>query len=102
MEFHSIYLETIRQNFYLCKFSQAEKAIVEHLADHPDDFISHMNLYFVYLAMEKFDDAKKHFQKAIALNPNAFFELGNGGILNFTYVANHLTQEEKNKLNSVL
>jgi len=102
MEIHSLYLEKIRQHFYLCEFSLAEKAIKEHLLDFPDDHVSYMNLYFVNLAMDQFEAAKCSFQKAISIKSNAYFEFDNRCILNFHYVANNLTQEEKNTLFTAL
>ncbi|HVB85051.1 MAG TPA: tetratricopeptide repeat protein [Candidatus Dormibacteraeota bacterium] len=60
-------------------FDTAAKDYQQFLAKKPDDAIVHFDLGYVYTALNRADDAKSQYQKAVALDPKmgaAYLNLG--------------------------
>ena len=51
-------------------FDAAAQDYQDYLAKKPDDAMVHFNLGYVYTALQRADDAKEEYEKAIALDPS--------------------------------
>lgn len=47
----------------------AQLAFAEAASRHPDDLASHLNLAYTFVFMSRFDDARRHYERALALDP---------------------------------
>jgi tetratricopeptide (TPR) repeat protein len=47
----------------------AQAAFAEAASKHPDDLASHLNLAYTFVFNSKFDDARRHYERALELDP---------------------------------
>lgn len=95
-------LELIRQSFYRGEFDKSKTLALECLETATNKASALMNLYFIYIALSDRENAKKAFNEAIHLDPEAYYTSYDDSILRFSAEQTGLTHDEIDLLSKAL